>query len=236
MNPVIIGHRGISGEYPENTLVSIEAAFKMGLKWVEVDIQPTQDGHLVVCHDHTLERCSNGKGRLDQHTLASLRQLDFGSWFEPQFAGESIPTLPELLALAKRYDANINLEVKLDEQHDIDSVIQQLAVDIKNSGIAISALLFSSFSAQVMRALYSHSDLFRLGVLSEQLNSDDLQLLTEIDAFSCHLDQETLNEEQVVQLHQLGYQVWCYTVNSKDTFKLMGKVDAIFTDYPARFL
>jgi glycerophosphoryl diester phosphodiesterase len=190
----------------------------------------------VVCHDHTLERCSNGKGRLDQHTLASLRQLDFGSWFAPRFADESILTLPELLALAQRYDANINIEVKLDEQHDIDSVIKQLAVDIKDSGIAISALLFSSFSAQVMRALYCYSDLFRLGVLSEQLNSDDLQLLTEIDAFSCHLDQETLTEEQVIQLHQLGYQVWCYTVNARDAFKLMGKVDAIFTDYPARFL
>jgi glycerophosphoryl diester phosphodiesterase len=236
MNPIIVGHRGLSSEYPENTLVSIEAAFKLGLKWVEVDVQPTQDGHLVVCHDHTLERCSNGVGRVDQHTLASLRCLDFGSWFSSRFAGEPIPTLAELLELAKRYEANINIEIKLDDQHNIAQVVEQLAFDIKNSDIALSQLLFSSFSASVMRALYRHSDRFRLGVLSEQLSADDLQLLLEVDAFSCHLDQETVTEAQIVELRRLGYQVWCYTVNDQASLEHCGCVDAIFTDYPARFL
>ncbi|MCV5942927.1 glycerophosphodiester phosphodiesterase family protein, partial [Escherichia coli] len=77
-----------------------QAAIDLGLKWVEVDVQPTKDNVLVVCHDHTLNRCSNGKGRVDAHTLKELRQLDFGGWFSEDFAGETIMTLEELLSLA----------------------------------------------------------------------------------------------------------------------------------------
>ncbi|MFA0621332.1 glycerophosphodiester phosphodiesterase family protein, partial [Vibrio sp. 10N.222.49.A4] len=102
MSSIIVGHRGVAGTHPENTKASIEQAAKLGLKWIEVDIQPTQDDQLVVCHDHTLERCSDGKGRVDEHTLAELRQLDFGSWKSEQFVGEKILTLKELLALVEQ--------------------------------------------------------------------------------------------------------------------------------------
>ncbi len=66
----IVGHRGIAGHYPENTRVSIEAAIELGLNWIEVDIQPSKDDVLVVCHDHTVDRCSNGEGRVDALTLS----------------------------------------------------------------------------------------------------------------------------------------------------------------------
>lgn len=97
MPSIIVGHRGVAGTYPENTRVSVQAAINLGLSWVEVDVQPTKDNVLVVCHDHTIDRCSNGKGRIDEYTLAELKQLDFGAWFDPRFTGESIMTLEELL-------------------------------------------------------------------------------------------------------------------------------------------
>ncbi len=71
-----VGHRGVAGTHPENTKASINQAISLGLKWIEIDVQPTKDDVLVVCHDHTLERCSNGKGRIDEHTLAELEALD----------------------------------------------------------------------------------------------------------------------------------------------------------------
>ena len=107
MKPMIIGHRGVAGHYPENTQVSVQAAIDLGLKWVEVDVQPTQDHILVVCHDHTIDRCSNGKGRIDSYTLEQLQQFDFGAWFDPQFAGEPIMTLETLLTLAKQHSLEI---------------------------------------------------------------------------------------------------------------------------------
>lgn len=68
MPSIIVGHRGVAGTYPENTRVSVQAAINLGLSWVEVDVQPTKDNVLVVCHDHTIDRCSNGKGRIDEYT------------------------------------------------------------------------------------------------------------------------------------------------------------------------
>ncbi|MDF5393565.1 glycerophosphodiester phosphodiesterase family protein, partial [Vibrio parahaemolyticus] len=100
METLLIGHRGVAGSYPENTKISIQAAIDLGLKWVEVDIQPTKDNVLVVCHDHTVNRCSNGQGRVDELTLEELKALDFGSWFSTDFSGEKILTLDELLTLA----------------------------------------------------------------------------------------------------------------------------------------
>ena len=71
----IIGHRGVAGHYPENTKISIQAAAELGLEWVEVDVQPTKDNILVICHDHTIDRCSNGSGRIDEQTLQNFVNL-----------------------------------------------------------------------------------------------------------------------------------------------------------------
>lgn len=96
----ILAHRGWSGIAPENTL----SAFKLALEdptvdAIECDIQMTKDGEVVVVHDFTLGRTSNGSGLVKDYTLAELRQLDFGAWFSPHFQGEKIPTFHELLSL-----------------------------------------------------------------------------------------------------------------------------------------
>ncbi|NMR95157.1 glycerophosphoryl diester phosphodiesterase, partial [Vibrio parahaemolyticus] len=126
METLLIGHRGVAGSYPENTKISIQAAIDLGLKWVEVDIQPTKDNVLVVCHDHTVNRCSNGQGRVDELTLEELKALDFGSWFSTDFSGEKILTLDELLTLATENKLNLNIEVKVDN-HPAEEVAQTLA-------------------------------------------------------------------------------------------------------------
>ena len=110
----IVGHRGVAGQYPENTLVSIQAAIDMGLEWIEVDVQPTKDMQLVICHDHTIDRCSNGYGRVDSYTLEELNQFDFGAWFSPQFNHQSILTLTQLLRLIEPLEISLNIELKID--------------------------------------------------------------------------------------------------------------------------
>ncbi len=126
MTTLLIGHRGVAGKYPENTKVSIQAAIDLGLDWVEVDVQPTKDNVLVVCHDHTVNRCSNGKGRVDQMTLAELKTLDFGGWLSTEFSNESIMTLSELLGLAAKNNLNLNIEVKVDH-HSAEDVAKIVA-------------------------------------------------------------------------------------------------------------
>lgn len=193
MPSIIVGHRGVAGTYPENTRVSVQAAINLGLSWVEVDVQPTKDNVLVVCHDHTIDRCSNGKGRIDEYTLAELKQLDFGAWFDPRFAGETIMTLEELLVLAAEHDLGLNIEVKVDK-HDVASVVQQLKAQLDQSPLVADKILLSSFSHDIILQLHQHCPGYKLGILSERLTQRDRQVLKQVNAFSCNLNYRWITE------------------------------------------
>jgi glycerophosphoryl diester phosphodiesterase len=100
--PLNIAHRGYSAAFPENTLVAAEAGFAASADVVEIDLLKSSDGEVVIFHDDTLDRTTNGTGRVDQTTLADLEPLDAGSWFAPEFVGEPIPTLVEALSLQQQ--------------------------------------------------------------------------------------------------------------------------------------
>ncbi|NNN43681.1 MULTISPECIES: glycerophosphoryl diester phosphodiesterase [Vibrio] len=235
MSLMIIGHRGVAGSYPENTRVSVQAAIDMGLSWVEIDVQPTKDNILVVCHDHTIDRCSNGKGRIDAYTLAELQQFDFGGWFDPQFSGEPIMTLQELLELAADNQLGLNIEVKID-QHDADQVARQLKVQLDRSRLDPKKVLLSSFSHEIIRKLHQHCPGYRLGVLSERLSNKDKEVMRDVEAFSANLNYRWITQRHIDYLRIHGYQIWCYTVNDPNRFSYLDHVDAIFSDWPSRFM
>ncbi|KOE77871.1 glycerophosphoryl diester phosphodiesterase [Vibrio aestuarianus] len=235
MSLIVVGHRGVAGRFPENTRVSVQAAIDLGLDWVEIDVQPTKDNVLVVCHDHTINRCSNGKGRVDAYTLQQLKQLDFGRWFNPTFTGEPIMTLEELLILAAKHQLGLNIEVKVD-RHDVSNVAQQLKQQLDHSPIDKKNILLSSFSHDIMRTLALYCQGYKLGVLSERLSKKDWQLLEEINAFSCNLNFRWTSKKHVQQLQQAGYQVWCYTVNNPKKLRHLQTINAVFSDYPELFL
>ncbi len=235
MTTLLIGHRGVAGKFPENTKVSVQAAIDLGLNWVEVDVQPTKDNVLVVCHDHTVNRCSNGKGRVDQMTLSELKALDFGRWFSDEFANESIMTLSELLELAAENDLNLNIEVKVDH-HSANDVAQMVAQTLLDGPLPKERILLSSFSHDVIRALHKHCKGYRLGVLSEFFTRKDRLLLEEVDAYSCNLNINWVRSRQINKLQQAGYKVMCYTVNNPNKLKHLPILDGIFSDHPSRFM
>ncbi|EGR0353865.1 glycerophosphoryl diester phosphodiesterase [Vibrio vulnificus] len=235
MPPMIVGHRGVAGSYPENTRVSVQAVIDLGLSWVEIDVQPTKDNVLVVCHDHTIDRCSNGKGRVDAYSLKELQAFDFGGWFDEAFAGEQIMTLESLLNLAAEYDLGLNIEVKVDN-HDVGKVALNLKNLLDKSPLTADKILLSSFSHDIILQLHQHCPGYKLGVLSERLSQRDRQVLKEVNAFSCNLNYRWITEKHIRDLKTAGYQIWCYTVNQADKFRYLDKVDAIFSDYPERFI
>lgn len=109
--PLVFAHRGAKQGAPENTVPAFEAAIRMGADGIELDVQYSSDGKLVIFHDLSLEKTSNGTGRVSAHTFEELRQLDAGSHFDAAFAGTQIPTLDEALETAKgRLLVNIELK------------------------------------------------------------------------------------------------------------------------------
>jgi glycerophosphoryl diester phosphodiesterase len=108
----VVGHRGAMGYRPENTLASFEHALKLGADWIECDVHLSRDGALVVMHDESVDRTTNGHGLVRDHTLAELKQLDAGSWFGPEYAGQRVLTLEELLDWARTRDTVVDIEIK----------------------------------------------------------------------------------------------------------------------------
>jgi glycerophosphoryl diester phosphodiesterase len=125
----IIGHRGSSLDRPENTLASYRRAIEAKATVTECDIRTTSDGALVSLHDRDVSRTSNGKGLLGEQTLADLRQLDFGSWFDPKFKDERIPTLKEILQLCRG-----KIDVMIDLQESGQAYVQKVAALVKKHG------------------------------------------------------------------------------------------------------
>ncbi|GIV67811.1 glycerophosphodiester phosphodiesterase [Caldilinea sp.] len=107
----VIAHRGFSGLYPENTLIAIDAAIRLGVDMVEVDVRLSRDGVPVLLHDASLESTTNGKGKVYEQDANALGKLDAGGWKSPEFQGERIPTLAEALRLA-RHRVALNLDLK----------------------------------------------------------------------------------------------------------------------------
>ncbi len=107
---MVIAHRGASAYAPENTLAAFDLALDLGCRHLELDVNVTSDGHIVVMHDDTVDRTTNGAGPVGSQTLTELRALDAGAWFGAQFAGERIPTFAEVL---EHYDGRLHLHTEL---------------------------------------------------------------------------------------------------------------------------
>ncbi|MEM4152119.1 MAG: glycerophosphodiester phosphodiesterase family protein, partial [Nitrososphaerota archaeon] len=96
--PLIVAHRGLSCRFPENTLRAVKEALRLGVDGVEVDVRVCRDGVVVLMHDESVERTTNGSGRVRDLTWAEIRGLDAGSWKGEEFAGERVPRLEDVLA------------------------------------------------------------------------------------------------------------------------------------------
>jgi glycerophosphoryl diester phosphodiesterase len=109
---VTVGECGGAGNFPENTIPAFESALQLGADFAEVDVRTTRDGALVVIHDGTVDRTTNGTGNVRSFTLAEIRALDAGSWFGPQFAGLRVPTFAEVATLVKSYGRRMYVDFK----------------------------------------------------------------------------------------------------------------------------
>jgi glycerophosphoryl diester phosphodiesterase len=157
-------HRGSSNSAPENTMAAFRLAAAEGADLIELDVRFTRDMHPVVHHDRTLRRTTNGRGRIWQHDLASLRILDAGGWFHPRFSGERIPTLFDVLEWLPPH-VGLNIELKTDgDPRPLEGRLRTL-LKVVDGRIGTRAIFVSSFDHRALRRLQQISPAVPLGVL-----------------------------------------------------------------------
>ena len=186
--PLIIAHRGYRAKYPENTLASFSAALDIGVKMIELDVMLTRDRKMVVIHDATLERTTNGHGPVSSYTLKELKELDAGSWFHPRFAGERLPALEEVLDLVSDH-ALLNIEIKSNayEAHQPPDAIEKQVVELVRRKNALTSVLISSFEWKILENVASMEDAPAIALISKYPAAGaNVKLCIRLKAFSWH--------------------------------------------------
>jgi len=233
----VIAHRGFSGAAPENTLAAVRAAIDLGADMAEIDVTLTSDGQVVVIHDTTLQRTTNGGGEVLRFSLADLRQLDAGSWYSKAFAGERIPTLNAMLA---EVDDRILLNVEIKSEAVGLGVVEKVAAAIRARGM-IDEIVVSSFSPTALERMHTVAPEIRTAVLyNKDLHQgmDPVEIVTGVGASAFNIKGVRLTPEMLRRCHEHGIPVAVYTVNKKRHMRrtIAQGVDAIFTDHPDRLL
>ena len=224
---LVIGHRGAAGHAPENTLASVRHAIACGVDAVEIDVCLLEDA-LIVLHDDTLDRTTNGHGPYKDMRLADLRALNAGQ-------GEPIPLLEEVIALTC---GRIGLNIEVKEAGIAAQVVTAALVATAAHRAWRAQILLSSFDIATSAALADLRGTMALGLLYEEAFDAALARALTLGARSLHMSLATLNARDVARARARGLQVYVYTVNDDEALARCraARVDGVFSDYPDRIL
>jgi len=221
-----IGHRGASGHEPENTLRSFEAAVRLGADMVEFDVHVCGSGELVVIHDETVDRTTDGSGAVARMTLSELKALDAGK-------GEKIPTLGEVFSALKGRAA-VNIELK--GRGTAEPVYELMTGHIRGGSWGLEEILVTSFDWGMLEAMRALSADTRLGPLVYKDIDEALKVATKLDSHSVNPYHRSIDHNFVKEVHGLGISVYPWTVDEPEDISRvvsMG-VDGVISDYPER--
>ncbi len=237
---LVVGHRGSSGTAPENTLASFREAIDAGVNMIELDVRMTRDYHLVVIHDRTVDRTTNGTGTVWSKTLQDLKLLDAGSWFSRDFKGEQIPTLREVMdALPPK--VGLNIEVKTDGDPRRERALEESLVLVLREQRMEGPCLVSSFDHRHLRRLHRLDPELALGALYHPVRDiakrpSGIARSTGATAFICSLKQVRRRMVDDARRHRMVLGV--YGVNSEEDLDRACRygVDAVVSDFPRKII
>lgn len=227
-NPTVMAHRGLSADAPENTLYAFSDAISVGADFIELDVQQTRDGVLVVMHDSNLKRTTGVNKDIWDVDYADIQNLDAGSWFDPAYANARIPTLEETLQFVDKR-AKLNIEIK-PTKHGPDTLEQDVAELITRYQYT-DACYVTSFSYGSLKKVKEANPEIRTGYLMS-VAYGQFYSLKYADAFS--LNKVFVTSQVVNAAHQQGKQIFAWTVNSMSEVRSLCNlhVDSIITDDP----
>lgn len=219
--PMVVAHRGGAFEAPENTLAAFRHAVEVGADWSELDVALTRDSKLVVIHDETLERTTDGNGRVDAQTLAELKRLDAGR-------GEKLPSLEETLAVP---GARLMVELKHSPR---PIALADAAVDAIRTACMQQRVVIASFDAQMLQRVHERApELPLLGLIGDEAGLEAMRHLPlNVLGVSAHI------AEKALAVRGDGVAVWAWTVETPAEAQRLSAlgVDAIITDAPSAII
>lgn len=237
----IIAHRGASNLAPENTVAAFQKALEINADGIETDAHLTEDGHIVLCHNYYIDETSDGTGKISELTFDEIRKHDFGRKFSPDFAGEKIPTIDELLKCIKSIE-KIIIEIKTPENGL--EVVDKTIETVRDHGL-LNKTVFSSFSLDVLHRCRDIEKDVRTAMLFDMRTAFASEILDDPKSFCDKNNVDELHpiilfisEEFVGKCNDNNIETYFWTVNdagSKEDLERIG-VTGIITDVPELFI
>jgi len=237
----IIAHRGFSGVTPENTIASIKKAMEIGVDKIEIDVHLTKYNKVVVIHDASIDRTTNGKGKVKDYTLEEIRNFDAGSWFSKEYASERIPTLDEVIKLI---NGQTELLIELKSDKDSNHEIEKAVIEIINKNNASKWCIAQSFNGNIINKINSIDSNIKVEKLYAfktpiiYFYFDGCKTAKKPSKYketqAINIGYKSASRSFIKRIHKIGKKVNVYTVNDEKTMKkLIDKgVDGIITNYP----
>jgi glycerophosphoryl diester phosphodiesterase len=237
----VFAHRGASGYEPENTIRSFKKAFELGVFKLELDVHPTKTpGQLIVIHDETLDRTTNGTGHVKDKTVEELQQYDAGK-------GEKLATLEEVLEFIDVWykeqkhakDLLKKMEVDIEIKDDAAEIVSKLIeAYIQEKGWSEKNFYVSSFNHNELKKFHTLQSTIRVGALAEKPKEQSALFGEKLRASFVGIDKESITKQFVDDAHKRNLPVYVYTVNEDKDILQMKKlnVDGVFTNYPDKSL
>jgi len=233
----IISHRGISQNAPENTIAAITQSVALGADAVEIDVRSAKDGHLILMHDSTVNRTTNGKGKVAQMTLQHIRTLDAGSWKDSKFASQKVPLLHEALDLLNVSGKIAVIDIK--DPAAVDKIVMLVAEKAMTGRIVIIG-----FNPDILKSVASLDNNIQRAWLCRDFPAKAItpaqqakwlsKKAAEYNVQIVNLDYTLISEGLIKRLHKKNIKVWAWTVNHSEIANqlIKWKIDAITTDKP----
>jgi glycerophosphoryl diester phosphodiesterase len=227
-----IAHRGASSYAPENTLAAFDLALEMGARHLELDVELTSDGHVVVIHDDTVDRTTDGAGPVTAQTLEELRRLDAGRWFGPAFAGERIPTYEEVL---ERYHGRAHLHTEIKGRAP---ELSRRTVDLIRRHRMTEEVTVTSFQRPRLEEVRAYAPELPTGWLVPDVSQTPLAEARRLGLVQICPRASSVTPELVRRLHAEGFVVRAWGVSTDDLMRraVEAGVDGMTVDFPDRLI
>ncbi|MGX1193796.1 glycerophosphodiester phosphodiesterase [Metabacillus sp. SLBN-84] len=231
-----VAHRGASGYAPENTLAAFDKAVEMKADYIEIDVQQSKDGELVIIHDTTVDRTTDGSGKVKDLTYDDLSKLDAGSWKGKEFTGEKIPTFDDIL---DRYRGKTGILIELKAPELYPGIEEKVAEELQERNMdkpQNEKIIVQSFNFDSMKKMDSLLPKVPIGVLTSSILHTTDTALNEFSTYADYFNPNygIVSKDLVANVHEKGMKIQSWTVRTQETadFLLEMGVDGIITDYP----